>query len=243
MSSVPKLPANHVSRVTRLYRHALKNLMNWAVHRDLFVQRGFALRAEFDANKSVTDPKLVELIVSKGEKKLAEFTHPDPYTRELPPSETCRPNIVFAIASLIARDTRCADSAGPPRAEFACHAPTWAWIWFGKHAPTHLQTSRSLPPCLPQCRTCPAGASTCAIQTTAWDHRRRCAYATPRPCTPRSAHSPLFSARQRCSYGGAFTDHSHPELDQVSGARAGHERPLAPRPSSIEQRIQREVCS
>ena len=30
MSSVPKLPANHVSRVTRLYRHALKNLMNWA---------------------------------------------------------------------------------------------------------------------------------------------------------------------------------------------------------------------
>ena len=114
MSSVPKLPANHVSRVTRLYRHALKNLMNWAVHRDLFVQRGFALRAEFDANKSVTDPKLVELIVSKGEKKLAEFTHPDPYTRELPPSETCRPNIVFAIASLIARDTRCADSAGPP---------------------------------------------------------------------------------------------------------------------------------
>lgn len=74
----------HSMRVMKLYRHSLKNLQNWAVHRDLFIERGFAMRAEFDANKFVKDPRLVEKIVSDGEAKLAEFRHPDPYTRESP---------------------------------------------------------------------------------------------------------------------------------------------------------------
>ena len=78
----------HSLRVMKLYRHSLKNLMNWAVHRDLFIERGFELRAQFDANKGITDAKLIERAVSAGEAKLAEFTHPDPYTRtrRRPPS-------------------------------------------------------------------------------------------------------------------------------------------------------------
>lgn len=72
--------STHAVRVMKLYRHSLKNLQNWAVHRDLFVERGFAMRAEFDANKFVKDKRLVEKIVSDGEAKLAEFAHPDPYT-------------------------------------------------------------------------------------------------------------------------------------------------------------------
>lgn len=71
----------HSLRVMRLYRHSLKNLENWAVHRDLFIERGFQMRAEFDANKFVKDPRLIEKLVSEGEAKLAEMAHPDPYTR------------------------------------------------------------------------------------------------------------------------------------------------------------------
>jgi len=70
----------HSLRVMKLYRHSLKNLMNWAVHRELFIERGFELRAQFDANKGITDAKIIERTVSAGEAKLAEFTHPDPYT-------------------------------------------------------------------------------------------------------------------------------------------------------------------
>jgi len=70
----------HVLRVKTLYRHGLKNLMNWSVHRDLFIQKGFELRAEFDANKDVSNPRTIEKIVSAGEAKLKQYEHPDPYT-------------------------------------------------------------------------------------------------------------------------------------------------------------------
>ena len=71
----------HSLRVMKLYRHSLKNLNNWAVHRELFISGGFELRSQFDANKGVTDPRMVERITSAAESKLKEFTHPDPYTR------------------------------------------------------------------------------------------------------------------------------------------------------------------
>ena len=70
----------HVLRVQRLYRSSLKCLANWTVHRDLWIKKGFELRAEFDANKSVTNPHLIEKLLSDGEAKLAENAHPDPYT-------------------------------------------------------------------------------------------------------------------------------------------------------------------
>lgn len=70
----------HAARVTRLYRASLKNLMNWCVHRDLFIEQGNLLRAEFNANMHVKDPRLIEKIVSDGEAKLLEYQHPDPYT-------------------------------------------------------------------------------------------------------------------------------------------------------------------
>ena len=77
--STLKLTASHTLRVTRLYRRSLKNLMNWVVWRDLWIEKSLELRAEFDANKNVTDPRLIEKIVSEGEARLAELQHPDPY--------------------------------------------------------------------------------------------------------------------------------------------------------------------
>mmetsp|Transcript_46601 Transcript_46601/g.77030 ORF Transcript_46601/g.77030 Transcript_46601/m.77030 type:complete len:105 (-) Transcript_46601:332-646(-) len=70
----------HVQRVQRLYRRSLKNLLNWCVHRDLWIEEGFKLRAEFDANKHLADARHIEKIVSAGEAKLLEYKHPDPYT-------------------------------------------------------------------------------------------------------------------------------------------------------------------
>ena len=50
----------HQIRVTRLYRHCLKNLQNWTVHRELFVTEGFAMREQFERNRALTDARLVE---------------------------------------------------------------------------------------------------------------------------------------------------------------------------------------
>ena len=73
---------SHTIRVKKLYRQGLKCLQNWCVHRDLFIEKGFAMRAEFDANKGEANPKIIEKLVSDGEAKLADFEHPAPYTRE-----------------------------------------------------------------------------------------------------------------------------------------------------------------
>ena len=76
----------HVIRVKRLYRQGLKCLHNWTVHRDLYISKGFELRAEFDAQKLVTNPSVVEKLVSDGEAKLVTYAHPSPYTRALAPA-------------------------------------------------------------------------------------------------------------------------------------------------------------
>lgn len=81
----------HSLRVTRLYRHGLKNLMNWCVWRDLWIEKGFELRAEFDANKAVTDPRKVEALLQAGEARLKEYTHPDPYTSACSPTAPTAP--------------------------------------------------------------------------------------------------------------------------------------------------------
>ena len=81
----------HALRVCRLYRSGLKNLMNWTVHRELWIEEGFKLRAQFDANKAVTNARVLEKLLTDGETKLAELTHPDPYLgarpRPFAPSE------------------------------------------------------------------------------------------------------------------------------------------------------------
>ena len=80
MATTKMVGASHTIRVKTLYRHALKNLQNWTVWREMFIEKGFELRAQFDAQKKLTDPKMIEEVVSKAEAKLAELKHPDPYT-------------------------------------------------------------------------------------------------------------------------------------------------------------------
>ena len=83
-AKITAVTTSHTLRVKQLYRHSLKNLMNWCVWRDMWIEKGFELRARFDANKGVTDPRIIEKLVSEGEAELKEFTHPDPYTSAPP---------------------------------------------------------------------------------------------------------------------------------------------------------------
>ena len=76
----------HVVRVKRLYRQGLKCLQNWAVHRDLFIIKGLEMRAEFEAHRLVSNPSIVEKLVSDGEAKLVTYEHPAPYTRAPAPA-------------------------------------------------------------------------------------------------------------------------------------------------------------
>ena len=48
----------HALRVCRLYRSGLKNLMNWTVHRELWIEEGFKLRPLSDHLRRAKSPCL-----------------------------------------------------------------------------------------------------------------------------------------------------------------------------------------
>ncbi|XP_065867465.1 NADH dehydrogenase [ubiquinone] 1 beta subcomplex subunit 9 [Euphorbia lathyris] len=83
-------------RVQILYRRALRDTLNWAVHRHLFYQDASNLRDKFDANKHVEDLDAIDRMIAHGEAEYDKWRHPDPYivpwapggskfTRNLPP--------------------------------------------------------------------------------------------------------------------------------------------------------------
>lgn len=102
-----------------LYRHSLKQMLSWAVRREVFyVEVGLQepacfnvrihinlnetfdpqntianrpvclctqaekIRAEFDANSHLDDPNQIERALIRGETRLTEHLHPDPYIGE-----------------------------------------------------------------------------------------------------------------------------------------------------------------
>ncbi|PSS19123.1 NADH dehydrogenase [ubiquinone] 1 beta subcomplex subunit like [Actinidia chinensis var. chinensis] len=66
-------------RVRILYRRALKDTLNWAVHRHLFYQDASELREKFDANKNVEGIETIERLIADGEAAYNKWRHPDPY--------------------------------------------------------------------------------------------------------------------------------------------------------------------
>lgn len=66
-------------RALHLYRHSLKTILYWAVRRDLWFSEGERLRAEFEKNKTIENTAQIESTLNKGEAKLREYAHPDPY--------------------------------------------------------------------------------------------------------------------------------------------------------------------
>ncbi|KAI3447989.1 hypothetical protein Pfo_004654 [Paulownia fortunei] len=66
-------------RVRILYRRALKDTLNWAVHRHLFYPDADALREKFEANRQVVDIELIDRMIAAGEATHNKWRHPDPY--------------------------------------------------------------------------------------------------------------------------------------------------------------------
>lgn len=86
---IKKITLTHQQRVTRLYRHSLKTLLDWTWDRDIFIKEATKIRAIFRKNASL-DPtslyKQILLIIREaknalehGEKTLADYAYPEPY--------------------------------------------------------------------------------------------------------------------------------------------------------------------
>nr|WP_272679084.1 LYR motif-containing protein [Providencia sp. PROV137] len=65
-------------RVRILYRRALKETLNWAVHRHLFYQDASELRERFEANKNVENLEAIDRLIADGEASHNKWRHPDP---------------------------------------------------------------------------------------------------------------------------------------------------------------------
>ena len=61
---------------------------DWTVHRELWIEEGFKMRARFDANKDLKDPVQIQKVLAEGEAELWEFRHPDPYVLNHMPGGT-----------------------------------------------------------------------------------------------------------------------------------------------------------
>ncbi|KAF8312234.1 NDUFB9, NADH-ubiquinone oxidoreductase [Clavulina sp. PMI_390] len=78
MSTSPFTTA-HRLRVKSLYKRMLVNQLNWTIRRDVWRQQAIEIRAEFERNRNVTDPRAVGQLLAAAEARLAENLHPDPY--------------------------------------------------------------------------------------------------------------------------------------------------------------------
>ncbi|KAH7922980.1 NDUFB9, NADH-ubiquinone oxidoreductase [Leucogyrophana mollusca] len=82
MSASPFSSA-HRLYVKSLYRRMLKNELDWVVRRDIWRGRAQLIRAEFERNRDVHEPRALAQILEQAEAALARKLHPDPY---IPPT-------------------------------------------------------------------------------------------------------------------------------------------------------------
>ncbi|KAI9363822.1 hypothetical protein BD770DRAFT_440263 [Pilaira anomala] len=78
----------HRLHVQSLYKRSLKLSLDWYIQRDLWRQKALAIRAQFEQNKALTNPKEIQAVVQNAEKELQEWAHPDPYKFPMGPEGT-----------------------------------------------------------------------------------------------------------------------------------------------------------
>jgi len=61
---------------------------HWAVDREVLSRQAILVRAQFEANRGVSNLAEAETLVEKGEAKLASLEHPDPYRNPYLPGST-----------------------------------------------------------------------------------------------------------------------------------------------------------
>ncbi|EPQ59163.1 hypothetical protein GLOTRDRAFT_70341 [Gloeophyllum trabeum ATCC 11539] len=69
----------HRLYVKSLYKRYLKNSLDWTIRRDKWRAEALEIRAEFERNRDVHDPRALATILAKAEADLAAKQHPDPY--------------------------------------------------------------------------------------------------------------------------------------------------------------------
>lgn len=69
----------HRRHVQSLYKRSLKLALDWYIQRDLWRQKALDIRAQFERNKHVTNPKEIQALLKNTEKELQSWAHPDPY--------------------------------------------------------------------------------------------------------------------------------------------------------------------
>ncbi|KIM46444.1 hypothetical protein M413DRAFT_24170 [Hebeloma cylindrosporum] len=78
----------HRLYVKSLYRRYLKNTLDWTIRRDIWRGQAIQIRAEFESNRNVYDPRALAQILERAEARLAEMKHPDPVIPPLAPGGT-----------------------------------------------------------------------------------------------------------------------------------------------------------
>ncbi|CEQ39654.1 SPOSA6832_01196, partial [Sporobolomyces salmonicolor] len=69
-------PSNaHRQYVQHLYRRALKGAQDC----DLWRNKAIEIRAQFERNRNVRDPRAVAALLNEAEKEVQRLAHPDPY--------------------------------------------------------------------------------------------------------------------------------------------------------------------
>ncbi|KAI8366526.1 hypothetical protein BD560DRAFT_400581 [Blakeslea trispora] len=82
------MSAAHRLQVQSLYKRSLKLSLDWYIQRDLWRQKALQIRAQFEQNKHVTNPKEIQQLVQNAENQLKEWAHPDPYKLPMGPEGT-----------------------------------------------------------------------------------------------------------------------------------------------------------
>jgi len=86
--AVSPFSAAHRYYVKSLYKRYLKNELDWTVRRDIWRSKAIEIRAEFERNRNVHDPRALAVILEKAEADLEAKRHPDPYTPASAPGGT-----------------------------------------------------------------------------------------------------------------------------------------------------------
>ncbi|KLO14996.1 NDUFB9, NADH-ubiquinone oxidoreductase [Schizopora paradoxa] len=88
MSAISPFSSAHRLYVKSLYKRCLKNSLDWTIRRDIWRRKALEIRAEFERNRNVHDPRALAVILEKAEAELAANRHPDPYILPISPGGT-----------------------------------------------------------------------------------------------------------------------------------------------------------
>ncbi|KDN43766.1 hypothetical protein K437DRAFT_225447 [Tilletiaria anomala UBC 951] len=83
MSSATRLPTAfstaHRQYVMSLYRRYLRTSLDWCIRRDVWRNRAIEIRAEFERNRNIRNPRELARVLQEAEENLKRISHPDPY--------------------------------------------------------------------------------------------------------------------------------------------------------------------